>query len=99
MTIPKQRIRVVAGTPIVIGDRRLLPSVLVTSLEGQPGGAAIFGALKMRPVSIVEEGPDGARWHAIPNETADVISVMLAVGAGVAVVSILIMLLAWLLRE
>ena len=93
MVLPKQRIRVVAGTPIEVGDRRLLPSVLVNAVEGGSSSSGLFRFARMRPISIVEEGPEGARWIAIPNATADALSTMAAVGLGVALVSVLVIVL------
>ncbi|HOU15426.1 MAG TPA: hypothetical protein PKZ84_20150 [Anaerolineae bacterium] len=98
MLIPTQRMRMVAGTPIVVGERRLLPSVLVTTLEGGNSGSGIFRYVKVRPVSIVEEGPEGARWLEIPNATVNTLSTMAAVGAGVAAISMLLIVLFRLLR-
>ena len=96
--LPTQKIRLVAGTPIEVGKRRLLPSVLVTTMEGGDGTSNRFGYVKVRPTSIVEEGPDGARWLEIPNATMDAINTMAAVGLGIAMVSMVIVLLLRLAR-
>ena len=96
--LPSQRIRLVAGTPIVVGGRRLLPSVLVTTMEGGDVPSGHFGSVKVRPVSIVEEGPDGARWLEIPNATMNVITMMAAAGLGIAAVGVAIIVLARLAR-
>ena len=96
--LPTQKIRLVAGTPIEVGARRLLPSVLVTTMEGGDGISSRFSYVKARPTSIVEEGPDGARWLEIPNATMDAINTMAAAGLGIALVSILIILLIRLAR-
>ena len=96
--LPMQQIRLVAGTPIEAGSRRLLPSVLVTTMEGGDGTSSRYGYVKMRPTSIVEEGPDGARWLEIPNATMDAINTMAAAGLGIALVSMLIILLVRLAR-
>ncbi len=98
MMMPTQRTRMVAGTPIVVGERRLLPSVAVTTLEGGEPGAGIFRYVKARPVSIVAEGPEGARWLEIPNTTVNTLSTMAAVGVGVAAISVLLIALFRLLR-
>lgn len=91
--------KIVAGTPIEAGDRRFLPSVLVTTIEGgSPGGGAFRGAC-IRPISVIEQGPAGNRWHAIPNTTQDTLSVMIGVGLCVALVGSLIILLARLGRK
>lgn len=94
-----QRTQIFASSPIQVGDRRLLPSVLVTSAKGDLPGGGRFESARMRPVSFVEQGPEGARWHAIPNATQDKLSVMLAFGAGVAVFGVIIMVLARLTRR
>ena len=98
MMLPTQRIRVVAGTPIVVGERRLLPSVVVTTVEGGDSKAGIFRYVKTRPVSVVEEGPEGARWLEIPNATVNTLGTMAAVGVGVAAVSVLLIGLVRLVR-
>ena len=98
MTLPTQRIRIVAGTPIEVGKYRLLPSVLVSILESGNGENSAFQAAKLRPVSFVEQGPDGARWLEIPNTTADTLSVMAAVAAGIAVISLTLIVLLRLVR-
>ena len=96
--LPTQKIRLVAGTPIEAGQRRLLPSVLVTTMAGGDGVTGRFSYVKARPTSIVEEGPDGARWIEIPNATADAISTMAVAGAAIAAVSLVILLLLRLAR-
>ncbi len=93
MDLPTQRIRIVAGTPIEVGKRRLLPSVLVSTLESEKVPFALFRGAKVRPVSIVEDGPDGTRWIEIPNATANILSVMAMAGLGIAIVSVLLILL------
>ena len=100
MQIPVQKTRVVAGPPIVVGERRLLPSVLVTTMEG--GNAAtggFFRFVKARPVSVVIEGPEGARWLEIPNTTENTLSQMAAAAAGIALMSVLLMGLFHLVRK
>jgi hypothetical protein len=100
MQMPVQKTRVVAGTPIVVGERRLLPSVLVTTMEGSGAGAGgFFRYVKARPVSIVVEEPEGARWLEIPNATGNVLSQMAAAGAGIALASVLLMALVHLVRK
>lgn len=93
----KTRTRLVAGTPITVGGKRLLPSILVTTVEGGGPGRTIRGA-RLRPSSIVEQGPAGNRWHTIPNTTQDRLSVMAGIGLGVALLSSLIILLLELNR-
>ncbi len=99
MQMPVQKTRVVAGTPIVVGERRLLPSVLVTTMEGGDAGAGFFRFVKARPVSVVIEETEGARWLEIPNVTENTLSTMAAVGAGIALASVLLMGLAHLVRR
>ncbi len=91
--------KIVAGTPIEAGGKRFLPSVLVTTIEGgAPEGGTFCGA-RIRPISVIEQGPDGNHWHAIPNSTQDALSVMAAIGLGVALLGSLIILLAQLGRK
>ncbi|MGC9397219.1 MAG: hypothetical protein ACP5J4_20430 [Anaerolineae bacterium] len=100
MQMPVQKTRVVAGTPIEVGERRLLPSVLVTTMEGgDAGSGGFFRFVKARPVSVVVEEPEGARWLEIPNTTENILSQMAAAGAGIAVASVLLMALLHLVRK
>jgi hypothetical protein len=100
MQMPVQKTRVVAGTPIVVGERRLLPSVLVTTMEGGDAGVGgFFRYVKARPVSLVVEEPEGARWLEIPNVTGNALSTMAAAGAGIALASVLLMGLLHLVRR
>ena len=100
MQMPVQKIRVVAGTPIVVGERRLLPSVLVTTMEGGDASTGgLFRFVKARPVSVVVEGPEGARWLEIPNTTENTLSQMAAAGAAIALVSVLLIGLFHLVRK
>lgn len=100
MQMPVQKIRVVAGTPIVVGERRLLPSVLVTTMEGGDASTGgLFRFVKARPVSVVVEEPEGARWLEISNTTENILSQMAAAGAALALVSVLLMGLFHLARK
>jgi len=100
MQMPVQKIRVVAGTPIVVGERRLLPSVLVTTVEGgKASDGGFFRFVKARPVSVVVEEPEGPRWLEIPNVTGNTLSQMAAAGAAIALVSVLLMGLLHLVRK
>lgn len=100
MQMPVQKIRVVAGTPIVVGEHRLLPSVLVTTVEGgKAGDGGFFRFVKARPVSLVVEEPEGARWLEIPNATGNILSQMVAAGAAIALASVLLMGLLHLVRK
>jgi hypothetical protein len=65
---------------------------------GAPEGGVFRGA-RIRPISVIEQGPAGNRWHAIPNTTQDTLSVMIGIGLGVALVGSLIILLARLGRK
>ena len=91
--------KIVAGTPIEAGGKRFLPSVLVTTIEGGTPGGGTFHSARIRPISVIEQSPDGNRWHAIPNTTQDTLSVMTAIGLGVALVGSLIILLTRLGRK
>ncbi len=93
------RTRIVAGTPLEVGERRLLPSLLLTTVRGSKPGGGGFRAIRARPISIVEKGPEGNRWHAIPNTTQETLSVMAAIGLGVALISSVLILLINMLRR
>jgi len=93
MALPGRRIRVIAGTPIQIGDRRILPSVLVTTLEAGHSTSSRFRSVRVRPISFVAQGPEGAQWQEIPNATANILVGMGTVAAGVAVVALALSLL------
>lgn len=93
------RTKIVAGDPIKVGDRRLLPSILVTTLRTGTEESGGFRAARLRPISFVEEGPEGRRWHAISNTTQDKLSVMVAIGVGVALIGSVMILLIKLLRR
>ncbi|HNT76229.1 MAG TPA: hypothetical protein PKH77_14535 [Anaerolineae bacterium] len=98
MTIPTQRIQMVAGTPIEVGSRRLLPSVMVSTLRGGAAGPAGLRVVRLRPVSLVVDGPDGARWLPIPNALAETLAPFLVASVGVAALSIVLMVLIRLMR-
>ncbi len=99
MTLPKQRTRIIAATPIEAGGRRLLPSILVSTMEGgSPESGGLFRAVTMRPISLVEEWEEEARWHEIPNESSDILNMMRAVGLGVAGVSVVLIVLIRLFK-
>ncbi len=99
MALSTQRIQVVAGAPIVVGARRLLPAVLVTTKEGGTPGESVLRAAALRPISIVEETPEGAHWMEIPNATEDAIHTLMSIGLGLASVCALIILLAQVIRK
>lgn len=87
-----KRTRLVTGSPIEVGQRRLLPSVLVTTVKKESAGVTIRGT-NLRPSSFVEQGPEGNRWHNIPNSTQDQLSRLAALGLGAALLSTLIILM------
>ncbi len=97
MAIPTQRIQMIAGTPIAVGSWRLLPSVMASTLSSGDGPAGLR-AVKLRPVSLVVDGPDGARWLPIPNALNAALSPLLMAGVGVAAVSLGLIMLIRLVR-
>lgn len=99
MPVFDQRTQIVAGSPIEVSGYRLLPSVLVQSMSSPAGAGWLWRGVRMRPISLVVEGPEGARWHAIPNTTADLLSQMAAVGLGVAALGTLLLVARWVLRR
>jgi hypothetical protein len=103
MELPEQRVRLVAATPIEVEDRRLLPSVLVSTLHTsrpQRGAGVMMGrAVRLRPVSIVVEGSESAEWIEIPNTTADTLNSMVAAAATISLVSLFIIIASRLLRS
>ncbi len=99
MKLPEQRIRIVAATPIEAGDKRILPSVLVNTISQRWAGSGLFHLVRMRPVSIVVEDADGARWHEIPNATANVLNTMLAVAGAIAAISIGLIAVAAIIKR
>ena len=94
MKLPEQRIRLVAAEPIEVGSRRLLPSVLVNTLTYGGAEQGSFHLVRMRPVSVVVEDEESARWLEIPNATGNILSTMAAAAAAIAFVSILVLLVA-----
>jgi hypothetical protein len=99
MKLPEQRIRVVAGTPVEAGDLRILPSVLVQTLQVRWPEHGLFRRIRMRPVSVVVESEDGAAWHEIPDVTADALNTMVVLALGIAVVSLVLIALSHLWRR
>jgi hypothetical protein len=99
MILPEQHTRIMAAEPIEVGDLRLLPSVLVGTASRRWADQGLSNKVRLRPVSIVVESPDGARWLEIPNEEGDAISRMMAVAGGIAAISmLLIVLVRWMKR-
>jgi hypothetical protein len=98
MALPDQRIRIMAGTPIDAGDYRLLPSVLVNTVD-MKAETGRFQMLKLRPVSVVVQGPEGSRWHEIPNQTGQALSIMAAIAGGITIAGILLIAVVNLVRR
>lgn len=98
MTLPTQKTKIVAATPIKVGELRLLPSVLINTLsyEGDKNGECHM--IKMRPISIVEEGSQETRWIEIPNSSSNALSMMAVAGLGIAAVSIALIFLLQIVR-
>lgn len=90
MKLPERRTRLIAATPIDLGEQKLLPSVLVETTAYTAPGHVMFRQTKVRPVSIVVEGPENAKWLEIPNETTAALSSMAAAAAGIAIAAILL---------
>jgi hypothetical protein len=99
MKLPERRTRLVAAREIDLGERKLLPSVLVETVLWAVPGQGSFRQVKARPASIVVEGPEGAQWLEIPNETTAALSSMAATAAGIASVALLLMGLIRFLRR
>ena len=99
MGLPEQRIRILAGTPIEVGEQRLLPSVLVNTITMDQPNSAKSRIVKLRPTSIVVTSQEDTEWIEIPNTTMDTLSTMAGVGAAVGLVSLFIIVVARLLRR
>lgn len=97
MAIPTQRIQMIAGTPMEVGPWRLLPSVMASTLSSEDGPAGLR-TVRLRPVSLVVEGPDGARWLPIPNALNETLAPLLMAGVGVAALSLGLIVLIRLVR-
>jgi len=90
MGLPEQRIRILAATPIEVGEQRLLPSVLVNTLNMDQPNQGRCRVVKLRPISVVVTSPLDTKWLEIPNTTADTLSTMAGAGAVIALVSLFI---------
>ncbi len=100
----KRTSRIVAAKPIEVAGRRFLPSVMVTttSIGDQDKGGVpsqTCTALRIWPVSVVEQGPDGTFWHPIPNPQVNILSAMMAIGLGAAVLSLFASLMMYYTRK
>ncbi len=96
---PVRRTRIVAGEPMVVGEQRLLPSVVVTTAAGGDSRRGMFSYMNVRPISIVVTGPEGTQWLEIPNVTVNALSRMAVIGLGVAGVSLVLIGLLHLVRN
>jgi hypothetical protein len=99
MGMPEQRIRILAGTPIEINEQRLLPSVLVNTLEMYQPNTGKFRVVKLRPISVVATSPQNTEWLEIPNATVDTLSSMAGIGAAIALVSLFVVVVTRLLKR
>ncbi|MGC9349254.1 MAG: hypothetical protein ACP5JG_14025 [Anaerolineae bacterium] len=99
MELPEQRIRIVAGTPVEAEGRRILPSILVQTLQARWPEHGVFRRIRMRPISVVVEDEEGAKWHEIPDVTADAVNTMAVFALGIAVVSLVLIALSYLWRR
>ena len=99
MRMPEQRIRILAGTPIEVNEQRLLPSVLVNTLDMDQPNSGKLRVVKLRPISIVATSSQNTEWIEIPNTTMDTLSTMAGVGAVIAVVSLFVIIVTRLLKR
>lgn len=90
MGLPEQRIRILAATPIEAGEQRLLPSVLVNTLNMSLPNQGESRVVKLRPISVVVTTPQDTKWLEIPNTTVNTLSTMAGAGAIIALVSLII---------
>ncbi len=98
-TLPEQNIRIVAADPITVGKHRLLPSVLVNATKWAIPRVGTFGAVRVRPISIVVETPTETQWMEIPNTTSNTLSVMAFMAAAIALVSVVAIGLTQLMQR
>ena len=99
MELPEQRIRILAGSPVEVGQQRLLPSVLVNTLDKDQPNIGKLRVVKLRPISIVVTSPQDTQWLEIPNTTMDTLSTMAGVGAAIALVSLFIIVVTRLFKR
>ena len=90
MVLPEQRIRIMAATPVQVGEHRLLPSVLVNTLNMDQPNRVKSRVFKLRPISVVVTSPQNTKWLEIPNTTMNTLSTMAGGGAIIALVSLVI---------
>jgi hypothetical protein len=99
MGLPEQRTRILAGTPVVIGEQRLLPSVLVNTFHMDQANRGKLRVVRLRPISVVVTSPQDSKWLEIPNTTMDTLSIMAGVGAAIALVSLFIIVIVRLFKR
>ena len=99
MGMPEQRIRILAGTPIEVNEQRLLPSVLVKTLNTDKPNSGKLRIVKLRPISVVVTSPQDTQWLEIPNTTMDTLSTMAGAGAAIALVSLFIIVVTRLFKR
>jgi hypothetical protein len=100
----KRTSRIVAANPFEVEGRRFLPSVMVTTMSvGDPNkcgeSSGHCTGLRMRPVSVVEQGPNGTFWHPIPNTQVNILSAIMAMGFGTTLLSVFAILIKYYTRE
>ncbi len=99
MVLPEQRIRILAATPIEAGEHRLLPSVLVNTLNMDQLNQVKARVVKLRPISVVVTSPQDTKWIEIPNATMNTLSTMAGAGAMIALVSLVIIVVSRFFRR
>ncbi len=100
----KRKSRIVAAKPFEVEGRRFLPSVMVTTTSvgdfNKCGESSRHcTGLRMRPVSVVEQGPNGTFWHPIPNTQVNIISTIMAMGFGATLLSVFAILVKYYTRK
>jgi hypothetical protein len=99
MELPQQRIRILAGIPIEVGQHRLLPSVLVNTLNMDKPNFGKLRVVRLRPISVVVTSPQDTQWLEIPNTTMDALSTMAGIGAVIALVSLFVIIVTRILKR
>lgn len=99
MALPEQRTRILAGTPMDVGGQRLLPSVLVKTINTGTSKNGFGRSVKLRPISIVVTSPHNTEWLEIPNTTMNTLSTMAGAGAVIALLSLVLMAIIRLVKS
>ena len=99
MDLPEQRTRLVAGSPIEVGEHRLLPSVLVSTVDKDQSQCAKLRYVKLRPTSLVVTSSQDTNWIEIPNETMDTLSKMAGAAGIIAFISLCVIVVVRFLRR